>query len=58
MKKNFLTILIAFIIGLTVGAIAAGYNLAPVKIEVGNEGESYTITYRNGSNYHYEESTR
>lgn len=58
MKKNFLTILIAFMIGVTVGAIAAGYNLEPVKIEAGNEGEVYTITYRNGNNYHYEKSAR
>lgn len=58
MKKNFLTILMAFLIGLTVGAIAAGYNLEPVKIEAGTEGKIYTITYRNGSNYHYEEEER
>lgn len=58
MKKNFLTILIAFMIGVTVGAITAGYNLKPVKIEAGTEGAVYTITYRNGSSYHYEESTR
>ena len=58
MKNNILTILIAFMIGLTVGAIASGYNLTPVKIEAGHVDGLYTITYRNGSNYHYEEVAR
>lgn len=54
MKAHILTILMAFMVGVTVGAIAAGYNLKPVKIEAGNEEGTYTIEYRNGSNYHYE----
>lgn len=58
MKKHMFEVLVAFIIGATVGAIAAGYNLEPVKIEAGTEGKIYTITYRNGSNYHYEEEER
>lgn len=56
MKNHILTFLIAFMIGMTAGAIAAGYNLTPVKIETGNEEGIYTIEYRNGSNYHYEEA--
>ena len=58
MKAHILTILMAFMVGVTVGAIAAGYNLEPVKIEAGHEEGLYTITYRNGSNYHYEEMAR
>lgn len=55
MKAHILTILMAFMVGMTAGAIAAGYNLEPVKIEAGQTEGTYTIEYRNGSNYHYEE---
>lgn len=54
MKKHMFAALIAFMIGVTVGAIAAGYNLTPVKIEAGHAEGLYTIEYRNGSTYYYE----
>lgn len=54
MKAHILTILMIFMVGVTAGAIAAGYNLTPVKIEAGQTEGTYTIEYRNGSNCHYE----
>lgn len=53
MKTHILTILMIFMVGVTAGAIAAGYNLTPVKIEAGQTEGTYIIKYRNGSNYHY-----
>lgn len=43
---------IALMIGIWLGAVAAGHNLEPVKVEASTDGVQ--ITYANGSGYWYE----
>lgn len=50
--KRIATAVIALMIGIGIGAVAAGHNLEPVKVEASTDGVQ--ITYANGSGYWYE----
>ena len=50
--KRMGIVVIALMIGIWFGAVAAGHNLEPVKVEASADGVQ--ITYANGSGYWYE----
>lgn len=50
--KRIATAVIALMLGIVIGAAAAGHNLEPVKVEASADGVQ--ITYWNGSGYWYE----
>lgn len=51
MKRTGIAV-VALMLGIVIGAMAAGHNLEPVKVEASADGVQ--ITYANGSGYWYE----